>query len=143
MGLIESKPLPEIRNSLIPLKTPMVLPFCKVDLCKFKDGTFGFLLESYDLAHNLAVYQVLPKVVYSPSENIYSCIGTDSTHLLFVKDRFTKKVYCTIQHSSVHGTYECGSVYQPIGDPTIDALQTLFTHEVQSGDSVVSLETAV
>jgi len=128
MGLVESTLKPETVKPLVRADTITPLPSLTIDSCKFTNGTYGFLIQTTDLAKNVSVHIVALKTVVSPLENIYTYVGKDQTLLSFSRDLLSNSVYCILYHrtSSIPIFCDCVSVYEPIGDERIDRLARLF-----------------
>ena len=128
MGLVESTLKPETVKPLVRADTITPLPSLTIDSCKFTNGSYGFLIQTTDLAKNVSVHTVPLKKVVSPIENVYTYVGKDNTLLSFSRDLLNNTVYCILYHrtTSVPIFCECVSVYEPIGHEDIDRLARLF-----------------
>jgi hypothetical protein len=128
MGLVESTLRAETVKPIVRADTITPLPSLTIDTCKFTDGTFGFLIQTIDLAKNLSVYSVPFKQLYCPIENVYTYVGKDQTILSFSKDIRSGNVFCILNKRGSSGPVicDCVSTYEPIGDQQIDMLSKLF-----------------
>ena len=129
MGLAESKLKPQSVKPLVRADTITPLPSLTIDSCKFTDGSFGFLIQTVDLAKNMSSYTVSLKTLYQPYDKNLVYVGTDQTILSFTKDLLSGLVFCVLnrQQSGQGPIYcECVSIYEAIGDERIDKLSLLF-----------------
>jgi hypothetical protein len=127
MGLVQSTLQPSVSKPLVPTDSEG-LPSLSIDICKFTDESFGFLIKTTDLAKNVFIHTVSLKSLYSPIENVYTYVGKDQTILSFTKDRVSQQVYCILHRQNSSGPIICNciNIYEPIGDERIDMLARLF-----------------
>lgn len=127
MGLIQSTLHPLVSKSLVSTDSDP-LPSLTIDICKFTNESFGFLIKTTDLAKNVFVHTVQLEALYSPIENVYTYLGKDQTILSFTKDRISQQVYCILHRQNSSGPIICNciNIYEPIGDERIDMLAKLF-----------------
>jgi hypothetical protein len=129
MGLVGSTLKPQDVKPLVRADTITPLPSLTIDTCKFTDGSFGFLIQTVDLAKNMSTYTISLKKLYSPLENVYTYVGNDQTILSFTKDYRSGGVYCILYRQSSSGPVicDCVSSYEPIGNEQIDMIGKLYS----------------
>jgi hypothetical protein len=126
MGLVESTLKTTIVKPLVRADSSAPLPLFSLESAKFTNGSVGFVITTVDIAKNTAIYTHSIKTSFNPTENCILYVCDDDTIFTFIRDRYTKRVFCEVRRLNMHIIRNCLTNYESIEHDEIDKIAKLF-----------------
>ena len=126
MGLVESTLKSTVVKPLVRADSSAPLPLFSLESAKFSNGSVGFVITTVDIAKNTAIYMHSIKTSFNPTENSILYVCDDDTIFTFIRDRYTKRVFCEVRRLNMHIIRNCLTNYESIDHDEIDKIAKLF-----------------